>query len=125
MNAKIRVFCCALVTMFMAVSFQAPAFADLVTTDQVLAESKSEARKAELGSLLQRDDVRQQLVRMGVDVGDAQGRIDSMTDSELAAVYDRMDMLPAGEGALGVVLAIVVIFMLLDLAGVTDVFPGI
>ena len=62
---------------------------------------------------------------MGVDVSDAQQRIDSMTDSELAAFYERMDILPASEGALELVVAILLIFILLDVAGVTDIFPGV
>jgi hypothetical protein len=122
---KKNTFWYALVAMFMAVSFQAPAVADIVSTDQILMEAKSDAKRAELGTLMQRSDVAQQLVRMGVDVADAQLRIDSMSDAELAAVYDKMDLMPAGEGALEVVIAIVVIFLLLDMAGVTDVFPGV
>ena len=124
-KAKYKAVWYAVAVMFLAVSFQAPAMADIVTTDQVLAESQADAKRAELSSLLDRSDVKQQLVNMGVDVDDAQKRIDSMTDSELAAVYDQMDVLPAGQDILGVVLGLIVNFMLLDLAGVTDVFPGI
>jgi hypothetical protein len=113
------------IALFMAVSFQAPAIADIVSTEQILVESKVNAQKAELGTLIQRSDVRQQLVGMGVDVSDAQKRIDSMTDSELAAFYEKMEILPAGEGALEVVVALLVIFILLDVAGITDIFPGI
>jgi hypothetical protein len=122
---KSKYFWSMVIAVFMAVSFQATAVADIVTTEQILVESKVEAKKAEIGALLQRSDVRQQLVGMGVDVSDAQQRIDSMTDSELAAFYERMDILPAGEGALELVVAILLIFILLDVAGVTDIFPGV
>jgi hypothetical protein len=122
---KNKYFWSMVIAVFMAVSFQATAVADIVTTEQILVESKVEAKKVEIGALLQRSDVRQQLVGMGVDVSDAQQRIDSMTDSELAAFYEKMDILPAGEGALELVIAILLIFILLDVAGVTDIFPGI
>ena len=122
---KSKYFWSMVIAVFMAVSFQATAVADIVTTEQILVESKVEAKKAEIGALLQRSDVRQQLVGMGVDVSDAQQRIDSMTDSELAAFYERMDILPASEGALELVVAILLIFILLDVAGVTDIFPGV
>jgi hypothetical protein len=36
-----------------------------------------------------------------------------------------MDMLPAGSGALGLVLGIILIFVLLDVLGATDIFPRI
>jgi len=124
-HEKNKYFWSMVIVAFLAVSFQAPAVADIVSTEQILVESKVDAQKAELGALLQRTDVRQQLVGMGVDVSDAQQRIDSMTDSELAAFYEKMDILPAGEGALETVIAILLIFILLDVAGVTDIFPGI
>lgn len=124
-HEKNKYFWSMVIVAFLAVSFQAPAVADIVSTEQILVESKVDAQKAELGALLQRTEVRQQLVGMGVDVSDAQQRIDSMTDSELAAFYEKMDILPAGEGALETVIAILLIFILLDVAGVTDIFPGI
>jgi len=40
-------------------------------------------------------------------------------------MHAQLDSLPSGEGFLGGVIAIIVIFILLDLAGVTDVFPGV
>ncbi len=125
MNTTKKYFWSMVAATFMAVSFQATAVADIVTTEQIVVESKVEAKKAELGALLQRSEVRQQLVGMGVDVSAAEQRIDNMTDSELAAFYEKMDILPAGEGALELVVAVLLIFILLDVAGVTDIFPGI
>ena len=124
-TAKNKYVWSMVIAMFMAVSFQAPAVADIVSTEQILVETKVGAQKAELGALLERSDVRQQLTGMGVDVADAQQRIDNMTDTELAAFYEKMDILPAGEGALEAVIAILLIFILLDIAGVTDIFPGV
>ncbi len=36
-----------------------------------------------------------------------------------------MDALPAGSGAVSLVLSVILIFVLLDLLGATDVFPRI
>ncbi len=124
-KAAKRLICYSLATLFIMVSVQAPALADVVSTEQLVMESKADARKAEIASMLQRSDVQQQLVNLGVDPVDAQQRIGSLTDSELELVYEKLDELPAGEGALGVVIGLLVIFMLLDIAGVTDIFPGI
>jgi hypothetical protein len=124
-TAKNKYFWSMVIAVFCVVSFQTPALAGIVSTEQILVETKVEAQKAEISAMLQRSDVRQKLVGMGVDIADAQTRIDSMTDSELAAFHEKMDILPAGEGALEVVVAILVIFILLDVAGVTDIFPGI
>jgi len=40
-------------------------------------------------------------------------------------MQQQIDSMPAGEGVLGLVIALLVIFMLLDIAGVTDIFPAI
>mgnify|MGYP003144579290 FL=1 len=66
-----------------------------------------------------------QLAARGVDAADAQARVNAMSQAELAALSAQIDELPAGEGLLETVLFLLVIFMLLDIAGVTDIFPGL
>lgn len=105
--------------------FQPAAYADLVTTDQLVAESAASINKTELMTLLNREDVQAQLTSRGVDITEAQDRIDSMTDAELTQILAGIDGLPAGGGVLGAILTIVLIFLILDLAGVTDVYPGV
>jgi hypothetical protein len=77
--------------------------------------------------VLVREDVRQALIKQGIDIGEAQARIDSLSDAEAIAVADKLDQLPAGGGALEVLLivALVVFLVLLatDIAGYTDIFP--
>ena len=45
--------------------------------------------------------------------------------AEVIAMHQQLNNLPAGQGALGAVVLILVIFILLDVAGVTDIFPGV
>ncbi len=102
-----------------------PASAELVSTDQLVTTSQTDSRRAELTSLLARSDVRAQMTALGVNVENAQSRINLMTTSELAAVQSRLGTLPAGGGVLGIALTLILIFLLLDIAGVTDIFPGV
>ncbi|MFP6758617.1 MAG: PA2779 family protein [Alphaproteobacteria bacterium] len=78
-------------------------------------------------TFLAREDVKGQLVVLGVDPSEAAVRVASLTDSELAQIAGRLDELPAGEGAVGAIVgAIVLIFLVLlvtDLLVLTDVFP--
>ncbi|MCB1665569.1 MAG: PA2779 family protein [Pseudomonadales bacterium] len=104
---------------------QAPAMADIVSTDQLVAEQRADAQRATVAGFLAREDVRAQLEARGVNAEDAMQRVDSLTDTELAELSQQIDTLPAGEGAIGLVIGILVIFMLLDIAGVTDIFPAI
>lgn len=110
--------------MLLGTVFQ-PALAAPVTTDQLVADTRVEMQRSEVKSFIDRDEVREQLMARGVDAADAQQRIDSLSASELSMLYNNIDQLPAGEGVLETVVFIVVIFMLLDIAGVTDIFPGL
>lgn len=113
-----------LMALFTFAGVQVPASAAIVTTDQIAADSHLEDRRSEIKEMLMRDDVKQQLVDLGVDVNQVQDRVDSMTASELAQLDGKMDDLPAG-GILGAILAVILILVLLDLLGATDVFPNI
>ena len=84
-----------------------------------------EQLRDEIRTVIARDDIRSHLLDNGVSPDDINDRINTMTGSEVLAMHAQLDSLPSGEGFLGGVIAIIVIFILLDLAGVTDVFPGV
>jgi len=101
----------------------APLQAAMVDNDQLLSQSQHEMTVQQVLSNLDRQEVQDQLVSMGVDVEDAKHRISQMNDQELAQISQQFDELPAGSG--GVIGALVVIFVVLvvtDMLGATDVF---
>lgn len=102
-----------------------PAQAALVGTDTVLNEARMEADRTELIQVLQRDEVRDRLAAMGVDPADAEKRVERMTDAEIAQLQQHMDEAPAGGDALGVALAVFIVFVITDVIGATDIFPFI
>jgi hypothetical protein len=104
-------------------AYAAPA--GMVSTQQLVQESRVEQQRAHVNDFMGRSDVQAQLEARGVDIADAQARISGLTSAELATLSAQIDDLPAGEGVLEGVLFVLVIFMLLDIAGVTDIFPGI
>ncbi len=87
--------------------------AALVTTEQAIERSDAAVDRAELKSLLSRDDIKGQLAAMGVNADEAAARIDSLSDAEVAEVAARIDSLPAGQavGSVVVVLLLVVIIL--------------
>lgn len=101
--------------------------AALVTTDQALEQSSSEADRARVLDFLSRDDVRQQFERLGIDPAEATERVQALSDAELRQIAGRLDELPAGEGTIAVIVgAALVIFLVLlitDLLGLTNVYP--
>lgn len=111
--------------LFTMMSIQTPAMADIVSTEQLAMEQQTQIERNAVESFFSRDDVKAQLVAQGVDISDAQMRVDTLNAAEISSLYDQIDVLPAGEGGLGLVIGIIVVFMLLDIAGVTDIFPGL
>ncbi len=74
---------------------------------------------------LAQDEVRQQLVELGVDPTDASERVASMTAEELQTLHTRIDELPAGAGVVEVIGIVFVVLLILELVGVTNIFSRI
>lgn len=102
----------------------APAQAAMVGTSQVLAAEQGNWDRARLASLLEREDLQRQLTSMGVDVQQAKARVAGLTDAEVAALNERIGALPAGGNTvLGVFVLLLLVLLITDLLGVTDVYP--
>lgn len=111
-----------LVTMPMA-----PVHAVMISTEQALEQAMEPDARTRLDAFLARADVRQQLVELGVDPAEAMARVDALSDREVQQIAGQLEVLPAGEGAIGTVVgaAVLIFFVLLltDLLGLTDVYP--
>jgi Family of unknown function (DUF6627) len=101
------------------------ASAGIVETQQFATEISMEERRSEIQALMAREDVTRELYAMGVDAEEAQKRIASLSDAELQRLHAQLDELPAGSGVLGAILIVVLILILLDIAGATDIFPKV
>ncbi len=103
--------------------------AGLVTTDQLVEQRTAASDRERLSAILLRDDVRQQMEALGVDRDEALERLASLSDQEVQQIAGRIDELPAGQNVVvGVLVIAGVVFLVLvimDLLGVTDVFPFI
>lgn len=117
-----------LIFSFLLLDFSAQtAKAQMIGTDTVVAAKKQDADRELIVAFLARDDVRTVMVQGGVDLAEAQKRVASLSDAEVATVSKAIDELPAGGDGLGtVVSAALFIFLLLlitDLLGLTHVYP--
>ena len=113
-----------LVSLALVCSYSAPAWAGVISTEQVF-QQRTAGEHAPLASAMDRQEVRQQLVDLGVDPEYAKARIAALDDEQIGEILADMDALPAGGGVLEVVVAVLVVLLILDLVGVTDVFPFI
>jgi len=96
-------------------SLGTPAQAAMVTTSEL---QKSTLVTELANTVQQREWIEKQLLLGGVAVPEARVRVAAMTDAEVAKIYQRIDEAPAGGN---VVLIAIIIFLVLELTGVTNV----
>ena len=103
--------------------------AALIDTEKVMDSAQSQEARDHVRLFLAREDVQAVLIAHGIDPIEAQSRINALSDDEVKRLSEQIDQLPAGGGAveflLVVLLVVVLVFVILDLTGVTDVFTFI
>lgn len=113
----------AVVMSLMTWSLQAPAYAGMVGTKEVIDQQRTAIDRGQLLTALHREDVRKELVAMGVDPQAAQQRVAALSDEEIQSINGRIQSLPAGGDVLGIALIVFLVLLLTDILGYTDVFP--
>ena len=109
----------------MSMSFTS-AQAAMISNDVVINHVQHSNAKAELLQTINRSDVKQQLLNMGVKPENIESRIKLMTHEEIAQLNQQIEELPAGgTDVLGVLLIIFIVFVITDIIGATDIFPFI
>jgi hypothetical protein len=88
------------------------AIAALIDTETVIEGSQSQEARDYLKQLMAREDVRSALIAQGIDPLEAEARIASLSDSEIIELADQIEKLPAGGGAIGLVIGVLVIVIL-------------
>lgn len=111
----------------LTVGVQAPAIAGVIGNEQLAMEAELQIKRDEVRSFMAREDVRAAMLDYGVDPADVDARINNLTEAELLRIQHQLDQLPAGgdSGILGAILVVILIFVLLDVLGATDVFPNV
>jgi hypothetical protein len=104
----------------------APVQAAMVGNPQLLEQGQQQFDRGQLLDLMERVDVQQQLVALGVDPAAAKARVAAMTEAEIAQLNQSLADMPAGGvSVIGVLLIIFLVFVITDVLGATDIFPFI
>jgi len=114
-----------LVSVTFFTTYSIPAWSGIVTTDQLIQEQFEVLNKTSLVAMLDRDDVRQQLVERGVDPEYARARIASLSDAQIDELKGSIDTLPAGSSVVAILIAVLLVLVILDIVGVTNIFTFI
>jgi hypothetical protein len=127
---SLRLISCALAVVFATAQLSArPALAVMVNTDTVVSAERAAAARGRVHAFLAREDVRTQMEVLGVSPEEASARVASLSDQEIARIDARLNELPAGGSVAGVAITLLVVLVLIlvitDLLGLTDVFSFI
>ncbi|MCH2556763.1 MAG: PA2779 family protein [Alcanivorax sp.] len=115
----------AFVMLFTQGLFVPAAQAAMVTTDGMVATEQRAAMEQKVMRLMERDAAAKVLAQNGVTPEDVQKRLGRLSNQELQKLATKADQMPAGGSVLGVILAVILILVLLDLLGATNIFPAI
>ncbi|MGH8640677.1 MAG: PA2779 family protein [Burkholderiales bacterium] len=115
-----RTIACALIVSVIGLGMPSSSLAGIVATD----EARGNIKRDQVTSFLERSDVRDRMQALGVDPDAARTRVAALSDDEVAALVDQLDQLPAGgSDVLTAVVVVFLILVILDLLGVTNIFP--
>ncbi|HSH40580.1 MAG TPA: PA2779 family protein [Arenicellales bacterium] len=109
----------------LATTFAGVANAAMIGTQPAISLEQRAQHVHDIKEWLTQDQVRQQLVELGVDPEHAGQRVAAMTAEELQTLHDRIDELPAGAGLVEVIGIVFVVLLILELVGVTNIFNRI
>jgi len=116
----------ATIMLLIAIPYQ-PLLAAMVPTEATIYQFKAQDARDHLKTLISRNDIKNALISQGIDPDEAKARVDSLSDSEVIEVADKIEQLPAGAGVFGAIIgAALIVFLVLlltDILGYTDVFP--
>lgn len=102
-----RIICRLMIALMIWTPFQV-AQAGMIGTDAVVV-TVSQADRAALVNLLTRSDVASQLASLGIDAATAKDRVAALTDQEVQSLTGRINSLPAGADAAGLLLLVLVV----------------
>lgn len=98
--------------------------AAVVGTRDALTMDKPGQALTAVQATLARADIREAMISLGVDPLEAQARVAALDAQQLAQLQGQLDQLPAG-GILGLIGAVFVVLLILELTGVIDIFKKV
>jgi len=117
----------AIILLLLMSTLNNPAAAAMVGTEKLLISDRNQETRSYLQQMMSRRDIQQALVARGIDLQEAQIRIDSLTDSEIELIFNKIKDLPAGgvdaTFVLIIVGVIVVVFIIVEYISAVPMLP--
>lgn len=109
-------------TAMLSIGFVQPSAAGVVSTEVLIQADSRQDAMSRLEATLLRQDVAEQLVEHGVEPATVLARVESLTTDELIALDGQISDQVAGGSAVGILGAVFLVLIVLELVGITDIF---
>jgi hypothetical protein len=117
----------AVIVLLLMSTLNQPAVAAMVGTEKLLISDRNQEARNYLQQMMSRKDIQEALVAHGIDLQEAQIRIDSLTDSDIERILNKIPDLPAGgvDAAFVLILVgiIVVLTIIVEYTSAVSMFP--
>lgn len=126
MFARSRGFIVRLVSVaIVAMGFMQVSAAGMIGTGQLVDGEARAASIDSIGRVLARAEVAAELEALGVEPAVITERLRGLSTAELSALEGRLHSETVGGDALGVIGAVFLVLLILELVGVTDIFKAL
>lgn len=109
-------------TAMLSLGFVQPSVAGVVSTEVLVQADSRQDAMSRLEATLLRQDVAAQLVEHGVEPTTVLARVQNLTTEELIALDGQISEQVAGGSAVGILGAVFLVLIVLELVGITDIF---
>ncbi len=96
--------------------------AEMLGTDAAISKYAQHSDRSFLMDELQREEVRAQIVALGVDPAEAEARLAALSDAEVASIVTQMENDSAGADIIGTLFTIFIILLVTDILCLTRIF---
>ena len=96
--------------------------AEMLGTDVAISKYSALADRAVLLDTLQKQEIRDQIVALGVDPAEAEARLAALSDAEIATILTQMEQDNAGADIIGTLFTVFIILLVTDLLCFTNLF---
>lgn len=117
----IRLLSIALISM----GFMQASSAGIVGTEYLIETEARQSTLDRLDTLFAQQRIVEQLQSLGVEPATVAMRLQGMTSAELLQIEGQLDSQIAGGDALGIIGAVFLVLLILELVGITDIFKSL
>ncbi|MEH6576321.1 MAG: PA2779 family protein [Amphritea sp.] len=96
--------------------------AAMIPTESVIQTDTQQYSKSDLIQAMESAELKQQLLDMGINPEVLEDRVASLTPDEISQLNAQLETQPAGEGFVGLLALIFVVFVITDAMCATDLF---